>query len=520
MLPEEKLARSALIFRNQSQTQKAKRYKQPTDTNATIIGYDASTGQNIIQLPDGSISYACSDTNGTLALGETVPLHSGTMRVDGLPNIKRQPKEVKKVIPKTTPYSFWMLAGQYILQWDVVKDVATLSVITESSVFPSPSNDFHAAEFGLSRINKNEFYLPQFGSLSKYNISDKSAFDVVGEIYSNGGIQNPHACYTLPTGESLFSVEMDDENETARIYYFKKDGSFEFTEVINNYQLEIWSIAAIDANLMYVTIFYGSLALFNRLTGELTYIFSSIRADVPSMYGDTIDGLRINEITYAFMDVSSNDCYVVGIVKDSGVPGLQTGYVLNSVENLGDVPGEPGLKIVRADFPPGIVTPGDQINNYGYVHRVINDTTVHCVTGNNSSGVQRSFLSTSQRENRTVIWKVTPDLNVSIYYKFPTIDNRESADGYRLFFNNYCRGGLIDPKTKDIYLYGRRLNVIKDGVYYFNDGGFDNGNLIKITSGKKLVVLKNKFATTVSSEDKESITNRWYTDPTQLETIY
>ena len=103
MLPEEKLQRQSAKTRNQSQNKKAKNYKQISDTNATVIGYSAPTGQNIIQLQGGSISYAASDTNGATSLGDNVPLHSGTMRVDGLPYIKKQPVVVKKQpLPKVT----------------------------------------------------------------------------------------------------------------------------------------------------------------------------------------------------------------------------------------------------------------------------------------------------------------------------------------------------------------------------------------------------------------------------------
>ena len=217
--PEEKLQRQAAIAR--SQNQKGRRssvsalalFQQPNDTNATIISYNADIGQNIIQGSDGSITYAVSDTNGAMALGESVPRNGGTGNIDGLPNYKKQLVVAKKAIQKRGGYSFWMLAGQYILQWDVAKDVATLSVITKSLGFPPPHNKFHNSNFGLSRINKNEFLMPQFGSLSKYNIANNTAVDTIGQIDSFA-IQNPHACYTLPTGESLVSVEMRDTAQT------------------------------------------------------------------------------------------------------------------------------------------------------------------------------------------------------------------------------------------------------------------------------------------------------------------
>lgn len=102
MQPEDKLQRSSALARNQSQNQKANKYKQILSPNATIIGYNADLGANVIQLPDGSINYAQSDTNGVTAIGEGVPLHMGTNRIDGLPNIKKQlATEQKKVIETT-----------------------------------------------------------------------------------------------------------------------------------------------------------------------------------------------------------------------------------------------------------------------------------------------------------------------------------------------------------------------------------------------------------------------------------
>lgn len=103
MQPEEKLQQQSAIARTQSQNQKAKRQGRPTDTSATIIGYNAALNKNIIQRSDGSINYAGSDTNGAVAIGDTVPLHGGTMRVDGLPYIKKQPVVAKKApLPKVT----------------------------------------------------------------------------------------------------------------------------------------------------------------------------------------------------------------------------------------------------------------------------------------------------------------------------------------------------------------------------------------------------------------------------------
>lgn len=88
MTPEEKLKRQSAIARSQSLTRRTKLYKKGDYTNATVIGYNADIGANVIQLLDGSISYAGSDTNGAMAIGSAVPLHGGTGNIDGLPSIK------------------------------------------------------------------------------------------------------------------------------------------------------------------------------------------------------------------------------------------------------------------------------------------------------------------------------------------------------------------------------------------------------------------------------------------------
>ncbi len=102
MQPEEKLIRESAIARSQTQNQKYQQYKSIADTNATIIGYNAATGQNVIRLANGSITYASSDTNGTQEFGESAPLNSSSMAIDGLPNIKREAIKTKKFVPIAT----------------------------------------------------------------------------------------------------------------------------------------------------------------------------------------------------------------------------------------------------------------------------------------------------------------------------------------------------------------------------------------------------------------------------------
>lgn len=86
MRTEEKLQRQSAIARSQYRGKRTKEATIESDTNATVINYNADLGQSVIQLPDGSISYAASDTNGALAIGETVPRNAGTGNIDNLGN--------------------------------------------------------------------------------------------------------------------------------------------------------------------------------------------------------------------------------------------------------------------------------------------------------------------------------------------------------------------------------------------------------------------------------------------------
>lgn len=110
MSPEEKLRRESEIARGntqgfaRSQSQNKRTSGRRQDNNATIIGYNSATGQNVIRLANGSIASAFSDTNGAIALGESAPLNSVSMMVDGLPNRKNQLVSKKTaIIPKTSP---------------------------------------------------------------------------------------------------------------------------------------------------------------------------------------------------------------------------------------------------------------------------------------------------------------------------------------------------------------------------------------------------------------------------------
>jgi len=547
MQPEDKLQREAATSRLNSQSQNKSTYGRRQDNNATIIGYLFATGQNVIRLASGSITYASSDTNGAIALGESAPLNSSSMAIDGLPNKKVITQQIQKAIPIQNPYSFWMLAGEIILQWDVQKNTATLSIITNSSDYPYPYNEFHDDNSGFSRKSKTEFFMPYYHRLALYNIESKSAYPIYGEAEftrATATFQNTHATYTLPTGDFLFSVEMRDD--TNRIYYIDTLGTVTYTNFNatsgRDNNAEAWSIAAINPNLIYMVVYARIFTLLTRETNLFTNVFVSRFSRNSSIYGSMPTGDIIDEITYCFLDTKTNDCYVVGVIIDSGVPGLEMEYDFTYINYIGLAPelAEGGfpLQEFEANFPPNIVNPGDYVEGndtpgglpgWGYVIKVISDSRVYIQCSNPlnialaSGDYVTSFdggnLACGHRHYRTCIWKVTPQLELSLYYKFPTIDNRVSADGYRLFYNSPSRGALIDPKTKNIYMYGDRTDVIENGIYTYRDG-FDQGNLIKITKDKKLVVLKNKFSSKVSIEDKTYITNNWYSNQAQLEHIY
>lgn len=543
--PVRKLQKQTACARYVAQQQRLRqsRKRDRTNLHAINLGHNADVGLDLIRLPDGSARYAGSQTNGAIGVGDAVSkMHQGQgmPRIDTNPALRRKPR-LPEYFSSQPLVTFWVLWSNYLMEWVVKGKEVTIKLITKATDYPYPYSEFHDSASGVCRINKTEFYMPYFYHLSKYNIATLSAQTIYGETeydFFTYTIQNTHATFSLPDLNFLFSVEMRNTEET-RLYHINPLGELNFITVTTNFDpvAEIWSIAALDPNTMYLVFYNIAFALFDKIANELTILFTSIREDIPSLFGNSVDGDKIEEITYAFMDSKNKCCYVVGVIIDSQVPGLEYEYPLNDLRITGEAPTLPDyendLIIVKADFPTGIVNPGDFIRasstpyEPGHVYKVINDSTVYCARAgynydfNNFNYQTQGTLSTKNRHYRTAIWKVTPDLQVSLYYKFPTVDNRQSADGYRLFYNTHCKSAIIDPKSKDIYMYGQRRDVIKNGIWnYISENGFDKGNLVKITRSKQLVILKNKFHSSVSENDKQALIDNWRTYDVQLEPIY
>lgn len=102
--PEDKLKQQAALARARRAGQKITEI--PAATDATVIGFDADKGQDIIQLSDGSIRYATPVTNGVRGVGDTVLLASGNGGAysDTLPHIKKKSTPTTKRIQVTYPF--------------------------------------------------------------------------------------------------------------------------------------------------------------------------------------------------------------------------------------------------------------------------------------------------------------------------------------------------------------------------------------------------------------------------------
>lgn len=89
MIPEEILQQQAEIARALQQEKKI--IPNIAQTDAIVVGFDADIGADVIQLSDGSIRYANSDTSGSVGVGDAILLHQGTAgaHIDDLPHIKK-----------------------------------------------------------------------------------------------------------------------------------------------------------------------------------------------------------------------------------------------------------------------------------------------------------------------------------------------------------------------------------------------------------------------------------------------
>lgn len=534
--PEEKLQRQARVARVSPEE---KLQNIPQNYGALVIGFNADLGQDIIQLLDGSRSYASSDTNGAKGVGDRVLLHQGRgiAHVDSLWSVKKSRKE-RQPLPQYVTYSFWLLLEQYLFSIKVQGSKATIGIITRITDFPFPYDAWTGSEQGFTRISNTEFYLPFYTSIDKYNINEHTASSIYGIRGSNGADRNSPIRYiysncSLPSNHFYFAVELraSSGNESYAIYHIYPDGSSQIHRYYtglrsdsNTGYPEAWSIAATTENILYMVLEYSQLVRYEISTGTLETIFHNFyQTNITSRYGNSPYGYPIEEIDYVFSDPTEKCIYCTALIRDSGIEGLQLEYNVEVTIIGTDEEVESG-KIVRGDFPLGVVCPSDRILDAGigsaFIYKVIDDNTV-CVYTQGWTGTARARLETRARHYRTAIFKINETGEMSLYYKFPGVDNRQSADGYRDFYNLPCRGATIDSKTKDIYITGSRSYVVENGKYIGNREGFDDGSIVKITGKeKKLVTLKLSFDGKINDLEKKNIKDGWYGSGIRVEPIY
>ena len=91
--PLSRLQQQAAIARaaNQQRLVHQLNYDERVNDHAIALGHDANVGLDLIQMADGSIQYAASDTNGVRGVGDTVLAHQGisSNTVDAMPYAKK-----------------------------------------------------------------------------------------------------------------------------------------------------------------------------------------------------------------------------------------------------------------------------------------------------------------------------------------------------------------------------------------------------------------------------------------------
>lgn len=119
--PEEQLMRQAAIARSAHQQQKLRSVKGSDRQNQHAVSseYNASIGAHEIQLADGSILYAASNSNGFIGTGDALELHQGPgiAHVDAMP----APKRKKLRLPPGEK----ILSGPFKVLFSLFKDGVT-----------------------------------------------------------------------------------------------------------------------------------------------------------------------------------------------------------------------------------------------------------------------------------------------------------------------------------------------------------------------------------------------------------
>lgn len=414
---------------------------------------------------------------------------------------------------------FWILVEANLYEMVVRGNTAIANRLCNAEDFPAPYNFFHEAEPGLCRISDTEFYLPRYSGIHKYNIATKTAETVVGTTgTATSGFSYTFSCCSLPDKTAFFALESYDNPREEYLLRINPDGTTDQSLPYTTDNLGGWSIAAVDRSTVYIVTDYGVCSKFNFETGEIVNLFQNENiTDTTSLYGSIIDERVVQEVTYAYADPITKDCYAFGTIFDSeeSVPNYN---VVNAIV-IGDAPetnefGEP-LKIVSGALPEHAV-PGDSTGTIR-IYRVINDNTFYAYASGNIywEGQQTLFFDLRRRRFRNIIWKIQPDNTVSTYFVYPGTDTRETASGYRYHYNLPARGSIFDPKTKSIFMHGFRERAVQAGKYLGTRYAPQDKPLARLTKSKQFQPLLIKAGKNAPSDFNSSWF--WFS---QLEPIY
>jgi hypothetical protein len=491
--PEDLLRQTSQASRTahqQKQTQQQK-IRSRRNPHAVALPYDGDRGSQQIQLSDGSIQEAQTNSNGVIGDGDTVALHQGKgrSRINVMPH---QPRRQQQPPPKAAPTEaiFWNLNSDRLYEIRVKNNQAIASLVTRASNFPSPYNSFHRSEPGLARISQNEFYIPNFTTINRLNISTNTGVSPVTGL-------NYVYCSCSLNGYAFFAIRETGGGPT-KILRINPDGSTDRSAVFSS--LNVWSIAAITPDLVYFVEDYTVVGLYSLATGDRTDLFSTVGYGGTTLSGGAIDGFEVRDIQYAFAG-ASNTCYVVGTIKDSQIDGLPLSHIATNLTVAGDIPAEEvaifpaGTKIISGNFSSytipgdsGVVSLDDSTTSGRLeVYRVLDDNTIYGYRdagfGDWGGDVSAAF-NISDRHRRTTIWKIQGS-SVTTYFKFPGVDSRETVSGYRYFFNLPCRAGIYDSKTQSIFMVGFINKVVVDGRFIGDLAQPSDNLLVQISKAKQ-----------------------------------
>lgn len=454
-------------------------------TDRAIAGDSCPAGTPCIVVREGNQWYARSCIQTGIA-SEQITLQT-----------RRQPQPRQQNLA-----TFWNLNENYLYKISVGSGrnaIAIANLATQADRFPPPYNDFHGAEPGLVRINASEFYLPNYSRIDRYNIRTNTAESVVS------GLSYTYSSCGISSGYAFFVVEEYDVVSGVTDQYILRlapNGTSDRSPKIQDF--DFWSIAAVNSDRVYYVAAYAVCGYYDFASNQFVDLFSVTDFNLRStLYGGSIDGYNILEITYAFADPKTQTCYVVGLIEDSQIPGYPPFlFTVNNLVVNGDAPeldpfGNP-QKIITGDFGPYIL-PGDSVNiseSLLNINRVIDNNTVY---GYRASGYWDETVSgtvgTRRRNTRTAIWKIQGDV-VSLSYRFPGVDNRETVSGYRNFYNLPCRGGIYDSKTQAIYMIGFRNQVVEAGKFIRS---------LEVPSQKTLVKIKNGLMQAIAIQEGNGV---------------